>query len=99
MHTGQVPDSFDSFNISYQPTAYFPSFSAAPGMMLSSSLGHIEWAGEFAWHQNNWGVGLQGQGNEQLSGVYSGGQIGGPVVIHDLPLNVRVRECCITTYV
>jgi hypothetical protein len=68
------PDyNFDAFNISSQPTAHFPSWTASNNDPLFS-LGHIEWAGEFSWHYNNWGVGLSN---------YIGGQLGGPLVLHE----------------
>lgn len=65
------PD-FDNFNSSTQPIVNFPSFKLGPEAIVSS-MGHIEWAGEFSFAQNNWGVSLSG---------YVGGQLGGPVVLH-----------------
>lgn len=59
--------TFDNFNISYQPVSYFPSFD---GSAAFADWAHIEWAGEFSWHYNNFGTGSSG---------FSGGQLGGPV--------------------
>jgi len=64
---------FYNFNISSSPLAHFPSFRLGPSSP-TSDLAHIEWAGEFSFHQNNWGVSLEG---------YVGGQLGGPTVLHD----------------
>ena len=66
------PPALDNFNSSTEPGAHFPSFEMGPQTQLSG-LSHIEWAGEFSWHQSNWGVGW---------GNYVGGQLGGPVVLH-----------------
>ena len=75
-------DSFDNFNVSWSPTAHFPSFSAGAGSPLAA-LGYIEWAGEFSWHMSSYGLGLgsNATGNDSGSG-YVGGQLGGPVLLH-----------------
>lgn len=63
---------FYNFNVSNHPVSHFPSFKLGPTAAVSS-LGHAQWAGEFSWHLNNFGVSLEG---------YVGGQLGGPTVIH-----------------
>jgi hypothetical protein len=77
------PTSFDSFNISFAPTAHFPSFLSGAGSSLGS-LGYVEWAGEFSWHYNSYGVGLGSNATGNDSGEeFLGGQLGGPVVLHE----------------
>ena len=77
--------TFDNFNVSFAPTAHFPSFDAAPGSALSRA-GFVEWAGEFAWHSSSWGVGVgsnaTGSPGAGAAG-FVGGQLGGPLVLHD----------------
>ena len=62
-----------NFNISSAPCAHFPSFRLGPSSP-TSALAHVEWAGEFSFHLNNYNVSLEG---------YVGGQLGGPTVLHD----------------
>ena len=62
-----------NFNVSSAPCAHFPSFRLGASSP-TSALAHVEWAGEFAFHQANWNVSLEG---------YVGGQLGGPTVLHD----------------
>ena len=64
---------FYNFNISSAPSAQFPSFKLGPDAR-ASSLGHIQWAGEFAFHRNNFNVSLEG---------FVGGTLGGPLLLHD----------------
>jgi len=59
--------------MSSTPSAHFPSFKLGPEAS-ASSLGHIQWAGEFAFHRNNYNVSFEG---------FVGGSLGGPVVLHE----------------
>jgi hypothetical protein len=65
--------AFYNFNVSSAPISHFPSFRLGASSP-TSALGHIQWAGEFSFHLNNWGVGLEG---------YVSGQLGGPTVLHE----------------
>jgi hypothetical protein len=64
---------FYNFNISSSPSAQFPSFKLGPDA-FASSLGHIQWAGEFSFRRNNFNVSLEG---------FVGGSLGGPLLLHD----------------
>ena len=69
-----LPDSsFYSFNLSRAASLHFPSFRLGPAA-AASALGHVQWAGEFAFHDSNFGVSFAG---------FVGGQLGGPVVLHE----------------
>ena len=68
-----IDSSFYNFNMSSTPSAHFPSFRLGPEAS-ASSLGHIQWAGEFAFHRSNFNVSFEG---------YVGGSLGGPVVLHE----------------
>ena len=72
---GQIsPDAaFYNLNLSHAASAHFPSFKLGPAA-AASALGHVQWAGEFASHENNVGVSLAG---------FVGGELGGPFVLHD----------------
>lgn len=77
-----------SYNTSKAPLTHFPSWAADDASFLQSGqLSHIEWAGTFAWQEQNAGVGLHPLvGPSPSDGSlanYSGGQTGGPVVLHE----------------
>ena len=71
---GQISSdgSLYNFNLSHAASVHFPSFRLGPAA-AASSLGHIQWAGEFSFHENNFGVSFEG---------FVGGELGGPVVLH-----------------
>jgi hypothetical protein len=64
--------SFYNFNLTHSASSHFPSFLLGPDS-VSSALGHIEFAGEFSFHNNNFGISFEG---------FVGGQLGGPTVLH-----------------
>ena len=74
-YTGAPNPAFNNFNLSTAPAAHFPSWAADETSPVSRlPLGRVEWAGEHSSASNagtGWGRG------------YVGGQLGGPVVLHD----------------
>lgn len=64
---------FDGFALAGGASAHFPAWPLGPAAP-ASALAHIQWAGEFAWHQQNWNVSFEG---------YVSGQMGGPTVLHE----------------
>jgi hypothetical protein len=68
----ETDSSFYNFNLTHAASSHFPSFLLGPES-VSSALGHIEFAGEFSFHKNNYGISFQG---------FVGGQLGGPTVLH-----------------
>ena len=65
------PD-FYNFNLSTAPSSHFPSFALGP-TSPTSAWGHLQWAGEFAFHATSYNVSLEG---------FTSGQLGGPLLLH-----------------